>query len=196
MSPNSKKIEMKKLVTVIGLLMIMSSCNQSKIAYVNVEEVLKEYEGSKNAENIMREKSQSISGDLDRLAQEFQLKVQAYQQTSSKLSTNDRAQKEQELMQEQQMIQQRQQMAQQQIQQEGQKIIEEIDNEIKDFIEDYAVSNGYTYVLGTSSQTKSVLYGEETLNITDAVIDALNVAYDPAEEESKSPEKTEEVPVN
>mgnify|MGYP001033914355 CR=1 FL=1 len=187
---------MKKLIVAFGLLMVMSSCNQSKIAYVNVEEVIKEYEGSKNAENIMREKSQSISGDLDRLAQEFQVKVQAYQQTSGKLSANDRAQKEQELMQEQQMIQQRQQMAQQQVQQEGQKIIEEIDNEIKDFIEEYAVSNGYTYVLGTSSQTKSVLYGKEALNITDDVIDALNVAYVPVDEKPKTEEKTEEVPVN
>ena len=89
---------MKKLVAVFGFLMIMSSCTQTKIAYVNVEEIIKEYEGSKIAENMMREKSQSISGDLDRLAQEFQLKVQNYQQSSDKLSSSEKAQKEQELM--------------------------------------------------------------------------------------------------
>ncbi len=187
---------MKKLVAVFGFLMIMSSCTQTKIAYVNVEEIIKEYEGSKIAENMMREKSQSISGDLDRLAQEFQLKVQNYQQSSDKLSSSEKAQKEQELMQEQQMIQQRQQMAQQQVQQEGQQIIKEIDEEIEDFLEEYAVSKGYTYILGTSSQTKSVLYGEEALNITDAVIEALNESYEPSKEDSKSTEKTEEVPVN
>ncbi len=99
-------------------------------------------------------------------------------------------------MQEQQMIQQRQQIAQQQVQAEGQKMIDKINEDIETFLEGYAKAKGYTYILGTSEQTKSVLYGQEKLNITAEVIEALNSDYDSkepattaaeAETESKEP---------
>lgn len=156
----------------------MVSCTQVKIAYVDVEEILKEYKGSKKAEEEMKAQSESMANELDQLAIPFQQKVQEYQQNSKNMSTSARQEKEQELMQEQQMIQQRQQMAQQQVQSEGQRRIDQINEEIEDFLEGYAKSNGYTYILGTSEQTKSVLYGEESLNITDKVIEALNADYD------------------
>ena len=68
-------------------------------------------------------------------------------------------------------------MAQQQVQAEGQRMFEEMNSDIESFLEEYGKSKGYTYILGSSMQTKSVLYGEASLNITDAVIDALNENY-------------------
>jgi outer membrane protein len=100
-------------------------------------------------------------------------------------------------MQEQQMIQQRQQLAQQQVQAEGQKMIDQINEEIEDFVASYAKSNGFTFVLGTSEQTKSVLYGDESMNITEQLIDALNAEYDSkssAEEKKEAPEQAAEEP--
>ena len=41
---------MKKIAVVFSLMMILTSCTQVKIAYVDLEEVMKEYEGSKKAE--------------------------------------------------------------------------------------------------------------------------------------------------
>ena len=94
-------------------------------------------------------------------------------------------------MQEQQMIQQRQQMAQQQVQSEGQKKIDQINEEVEEFVASYAKSNGFTFVLGTSEQTKSVLYGEESLNITEQIITAMNEDYDSkaSSNESEEPKK-------
>lgn len=168
---------MKNLMGIITLVFLMASCTQVKIAHVDVEEVLKEYEGSKKAEEEMKAQSEKMASELDQLAIPFQQKVQEYQKNSQNLSATDRQKKEQELMQEQQLIQQRQQMAQQQVQAEGQKKIEKINEDIDDFLESYAKSKGFTYILGTSEQTKSVLYGEESLNITDEVIKALNENY-------------------
>ena len=102
-------------------------------------------------------------------------------------------------MQEQQMIQQRQQMAQQQVQAEGQKKIDKINEDIEAFLEGYAKSKGYTYILGTSATTKSVLYGEESLNITDDVLEALNADFDNEGTETSADSKTESeepAPVN
>jgi outer membrane protein len=188
---------MKNLAGLITLIILMASCTQVKVAYVVVEEVLKEYEGSKKAEEEMKAQSETMASQLDQLAIPFQQKVQEYQKNAQSMSASARQEKEQELMQEQQMIQQRQQIAQQQVQSEGQKMIDQINEEIEEFVSDYAKSNGYTYVLGTSEQTKSVLYGDESLNITEDIIDALNAEYDarsPAEEKNETTEKAAEEP--
>jgi outer membrane protein len=153
---------------------------------------LKEYEGSKQAEEEMKAQSQMISQQLDQMAAPLQQKIQDYQQNKGKLSAGDRQKQESDLVQEQQMFQQQQQMAQQQVQAEGQRMFDKINDDIETFLAKYAQSKGYTYILGSSSQTKSVLYGEESLDITDEVIEALNGDY-----ESKNTEEvstTEEAP--
>lgn len=186
---------MKKLAVVFSLMMILASCTQVKIAYVDLEEVMKEYEGSKKAEEEMKAQSEEISRQLDQLAMPFQQKVQEYQQNQQNLSASARQEKERELMQEQQMIQQQQQMAQQQVQAEGQKKMEKINEDIEGFISGYAKSNGYTYILGSSDQTKSILYGEESLDITEEVIDGLNESFG-SEEPVEASTTEETTPVN
>jgi len=168
---------MKKIFFAVGMVLMLTSCNQTKIAYVNIDEVLKEYDGSKNAEKSMREKSDQIMAGLEPMMREFQVKVQEFQKNASKLSAKAKTEKEQQLMQEQQILQQRQQMAQQQVQQEGQQIYLDIDKKIDSLIGEYAKSKGYSFVLGTSPQTKSVLYGNEKDNITNLVIESLNSSY-------------------
>lgn len=190
---------MKNLLGLMALIFLMASCTQVKIGHVDVEDILKEYEGSKKAEAEMKIQSEKMANELDQLALPFQQKVQEYQQNSQSLSASDRQAKEQELMQEQQMIQQRQQMAQQQVQAEGQRMMTEINEEIEEFLESYAKKNSYTYILGTSEQTKSVLYGEESLNITEEVITALNEIYDAndsASEETTEKPAEDPTPVN
>ncbi|MCF6223507.1 MAG: OmpH family outer membrane protein [Flavobacteriaceae bacterium] len=187
---------MKKLLVVFSMIMFLTSCNQTKIAYVDVEEILKEYEGSKEAEKEMKLQSEKIATELDQLAKSFQQKVQEYQSNTKNLSEKAKKEKEQALMQEQQMIQQRQQMAQQQMQSEGQKKMEKINKEIDTFIEDYAKSNGISFILGTSNQTKSVLYGEEKLNITDDIVTALNGNYVAQQGNDNIKEELEVEPVN
>jgi len=169
---------MKNLAIVFSLVMLMSSCTQVKIAYVDVEEILKEYDGAKQAEEDMKVQSQEISQRLDQMAAPLQQKIQEYQQNKDKLSAAARQKQESELMQEQQQFQQQQQMAQQQVQAEGQRMFEKINDDIESFLTDYGQSKGYTYILGSSMQTKSVLYGKESLNITDEVIEALNSDYE------------------
>ena len=41
---------MKKIVGALALIFALASCTQVKIAHVDVEEILKEYKGSKKAE--------------------------------------------------------------------------------------------------------------------------------------------------
>jgi len=187
---------MKRIVLAIGLVLMLASCNQTKIAYVNIDEVLKEYEGAKNAEETIRENSDKLMAELEPIAREFQMKIQEFQTNQSKLSAIAKAEQEKQLMQEQQIIQQRQQMAQQQVQQESQQLYMDINKKIDSLIGVYAKTNGFSFVLGTSPQTKSVVYGDETLNITDEVIETLNESYISKEDKSSQAEESESQLVN
>jgi len=182
---------MKKIIIVFSIFLSLTACNETKVVYVDVEEVLKEYKGSKVAEEEMKLQSSKISGELDQLAQVFQQKVQEYKKSMNTLSSKARAEQEGALMQEQQMLQQRQQMAQQQVQAEGLKKVDEINEEIENFIAKHAKTKRYTYVLGTTMQTKNVLYGEESLDITEEVITGLNESYKGDTQEEKKEESTE-----
>ena len=194
---------MKKLLMVVSILFLLASCNQVKVAYIDVDEILKEYDGAKEAEKEIQAESQKMSGEIEQMTMSFQAKVQEYQKTSSSLSTDAKQKKEQELMQEQQQIQRGQQMVQQQMQALSQAKIAELNKEIESFLEGYAKSNGYSYILGTSQQTKSVMYGDSNLNVTEEVLESLNESYksedsivEPIEKaaEEVSQEKTDEKP--
>jgi len=188
---------MKRIIFAVGMVLMLTSCNQTKIAYVNIDEVLKEYEGSKNAEKSMREKSDKIMAELEPMMREFQAKVQEFQKNASNLSAKAKSEKEQQLMQEQQILQQRQQMAQQQVQQEGQQLYIDIDKKVDSLIATYAKSKGYSFILGTSPSTKSIVYGDKTMNITDEVIEALNSSSSSSKEESPAiSEKKDTLTVN
>jgi len=185
-----KIIQMKKIVAIALFTLTLVSCNQTKIGYVDVEEILKEYKGTKAAEKEMNEKSAQIKGQVDGMAAEYQKKVTDYYEKAKKMSNKARQEAESALMQQQEVLKQRQQQAQAEVQKDGQEIMTEINEDIEDFVKDYAKANGYTYILGTSEQTKSVLYGDSTLDITDIILEALNDDF----KKDKPSEKTEETP--
>jgi outer membrane protein len=166
---------MKKILVLLILAITFTSCNQSsKTAYVDMDKVIKEYDGFIKAEKEMKEKSLKISNDIQKISMQFQQKVQDYQQKKSKMNKSQAAKLEQQLMQEQQMIQQQQQMMQQQYREQGNVLFDKINVVVYDYIEDYAKKKGFDFILGTTNQTKVVLYGNEKLDVTQGVIDGLN----------------------
>tara|TARA_R110002073_G_scaffold279026_1_gene443042 strand:+ start:305841 stop:306464 length:624 start_codon:yes stop_codon:yes gene_type:complete len=187
------KKKMKKIVVSIVFTLMLVSCTQTKMGYVDVEEILKEYKGTKEAEKEINKKSAEMKGQLDQLASEYQAKVNDYYAKAQKMSTKARQEAEGNLMKEQDVLKQRQQQAQIEVQNDGQEKMTEINENIADFVADYAKSNGYTYILGTSEQTRTVLYGDSKSDITDIILDALNDSYKKETSASnKEEEKTEE----
>lgn len=170
---------MKKLLGVILVLLLLTSCTQQKIGYVDIQEVVKEFNGAKDAEKSMQTESQNMSASLDKMAAEFQANVQDYQKNMATLSPAVKAQREQVLGEQQQQMQQMQQTAQQQIQTMGQQKMEDVFKQVDEYIKKYAQENGYSFILGTTRQTNAILYGEEKADITAKVIESLNAQYVP-----------------
>ncbi len=169
---------MKKILILLILVATFSSCTeQVKIAYVDVEELMKEYKGTKEAEATMKVKSEKLQKELDSLIGGWQNKARNYQEKSKGLSARVRAEQEQVLMLEQQQINQRQQAVQQEVQTEGQKNLESLSKEINNFVKNYAKEKGYNFVLGTTATNGTVMYGEEKADITDDVLVQLNKSF-------------------
>ena len=175
---------MNKIIAILTVAILMISCNQTKMAYVDIEEVIKEYKGMKEAQKEMDEKEGAYKEALEQLAVGYQTGLKEYQEKGRTMSAQKRQQTETTLMQQQQMLNQQQQQAQQELQKFGQDKMDEINEDIQDFVADYAKQHGYSYVLGTSEQTKAVLYGDSKTDITDEIVETLNEQYKKSSKES------------
>lgn len=179
---------MKKIVVLLSVTVLMISCNQTKIAYIDIEEVIKEYKGMKDAQKEMDVKEGDYKKALDQLAVGYQNGLKEYQEKGRAMSAQKRQQTENTLMQQQQMLNQQQQQAQQELQKYGQEKMDEINEDIQDFVADYAKKHGYSYILGTSEQTRAVLYGDSKSDITDEILESLNDDYKKSTKESEKVE--------
>jgi len=181
---------MKKIGIVFVFAIALMSCTQTKVGYVDIDEIVKEYKATKDAEKAINEKSAGIKGQLDQLGAEYQKNVTDYYAKMQKMSNKAKQQAEATLMQQQETFKQRQQQAQAEVQKDGQERMDEINENIIDFVSDYAKANGFAYILGTSEQTKTVLYGDSKTDLTDIILENLNDDY---KKENKKEVKEEEI---
>tara|TARA_B100000508_G_C11400916_1_gene248248 strand:+ start:73 stop:579 length:507 start_codon:yes stop_codon:yes gene_type:complete len=163
---------MKKLA-VLAFVILLASCNQAKIAYVDIEVLMKDYGATKALEEKLVAKQEKMAKELDSLQAPFQLKVQEYYKNAQKMSAKKRAEAESALQQEQQFLQAKQQQASQELQKENQENSEAITKRVDSFVADYAKANGFQLIMGTSGKG-TVLYGDEKLNITTDILEILN----------------------
>jgi outer membrane protein len=125
----------------------------AKIAFINADSVLKYY-------SFLEVNKKALEAKGSKLEQDFR----------------DRAQSLQDLAKKQQNLQMYQQRLQQELAIEEGKLNRELYERITKFLKGYASQNNLQVVL-KYDPTSDVLFGGETLDITQAVIDGLNTEY-------------------
>jgi len=163
---------MKKLL-IVAIAIVLASCNQTKIAYIDIEVLMKDYEATKELESSLKVKQEKMAKELDSIGAPFQLKVQQYYKNAQKMSAQKRAEAENALQQEQQFIQSKQQQASQALQLENQEKSEILTKRVDSFVADFAKVKGYNLILGTSGKG-TVLFGDDNLNVTSDILNVLN----------------------
>ena len=168
---------MKKFIYIAITLLVFSSCKQEKIGFVDNGKVINDYQEKIDLEakyeiknTDLQKRIDSIRGVLQADAQEFQNKAQSMPQQQAQSLYQELATRQQQLSGE---IQQEQQEMQQAFQTE----IDTLIVKVKDFVKEYGKANGYTYILGTSDASSSVMYGKEENDLSQEIIDALNADY-------------------
>jgi outer membrane protein len=171
-------LKMKKINILVILLVIFTSCqNQQKIAFVDNGKMINEYQEKKDIEAKFTKIELAFQQKTDSIGKAFQLEAQDFQLQIASLSQSKQQEQYQALGQKQKMLQQQIQLEQQQMQQSYQTEIDSVIKKVKDFVKEYGKNKGYTYILGTSDNAASVLYGDETNNLTQVIIDELNTNY-------------------
>jgi len=164
---------MKKVVFVLTVL-LMASCQQDKIAFVDNVKLLDGYQEKVDIEAKFNEKRDALTKKSDSISQAFQLEYQALQ---AKRQSQTKAQEELGLLQQRsQFIGQQLQQEQQQLQITGQTELDSVVSKVRKEIKAYGQTNGYTYILG-GGEGGSVLYGNDTKDLTTEILKILNDNY-------------------
>ena len=170
-----KILKMKKIL-IVAFAIALASCNQTKIAYIDVEVIMKDYSATKALEEKLKAKQDAFAKQLDSLQGPFQLKVQEYYKAAPQMSPQKRAEAEGALQQEQQFLQARQQQASEELQKENLENSEALTKKVDSFVADYAKAKGFQLIIGTSGKG-TVMYGDEKMNVTADILELLNKDY-------------------
>lgn len=183
---------MKNIFRILAIIVLFSSCQQQqKIGFIDNGEVINKYEMKMDIEERYKLRNDAFTKRMDSINRDFQVEVKAFQLASEKMSQKNAQEKYNELGQRNQILTQQFQQDQQVLQQGFNKEIDSVVKTVKAFVEDYGKKNGYTFILG-KNEAGSVMYGQESGDLTKTVIDALNAKYNSEEEEEETPASTEE----
>ena len=165
-----------KRVQFLLIILLMVSCQQDKIGFVDNGELLESYQEKKDIEARYQERTQAYAKKRDSISQAFQLEAQALQTKSQGMSQKKAQEEYANLQQRGQFIGQQLQQEEQQLQARGQSEIDSLLSKIRKEIEDYGKAKGYDYILG-KGDGGSVLYGEEANDLTQEILKILNEKY-------------------
>jgi len=167
----------KNSILILFLVVFMSCQNQQKIGFVDNGKLINEYQEKKDIEEKYTQKDLAFQKRTDSISKAFQLEAQEFQLKLSSMPQNKQQEQYQILGQKQKMLQQQIQFEQQQMQQGYQSEIDSVIVKIKKFVNEYGKNNGFTYILGTSDNAASVLYGKEENDLSQIIVDELNSNY-------------------
>lgn len=168
---------MKKVLGLLTIGLVMASCQeQQKIAYVDNGEVINAYQEKMDIEEKYKLKDEAFKKRTDSIGRAFQTEAQGFQAKAQSMSQQEQQEQYQVLGQKQQMLQQQLQMEQQKLTQEFNVEIDSVMSHVKSFVSDYGMEKGYTFILG-KNEAGSVMFGDESKDISEEIIEALNADY-------------------
>lgn len=150
--------------------------SELRIAYINSDSVLANYEYFKEVAAKLEAKGKTFDSDLRNRAESLQREITTYQQNANNLTVNQARATEESLGQKQQNLQLYQQNLTQQLTQEEASLNEELYKKVTDFLKAYSAERDIHLVF-KYDLSSDVLFGGESLDITKDVVEGLNAAY-------------------
>ncbi|WP_437396677.1 OmpH family outer membrane protein [Flagellimonas lutimaris] len=167
---------MKKLV-VLAIAITAMACQQNKIAFVDSVRIMDEYQEKIDVEARFKTRADAMTKKRDSISQAFQMELQQFQSKAQKMSQKNAQEEYAQLQQRGQFVGQQLQQEEQQLQQTSQSEMDTLVRKVKKEIKEYGKANGYTYILG-GGDGGSVIYGDDTKDVTDAILKILNDKYE------------------
>jgi outer membrane protein len=147
------------------------------IVFVNSDTLVNNYEYYKIVKAKLQDLSQKAQAEIALKGQAFQKEVATYQKTASSLTPMQKAATEKRLAKKQQDLEVLGQNTQKQLQDESADQNAKLYDRIAAYLKTYAKVKGYKIVLTYSKANPSMLYGDESLDVTKEVLAGLNEEY-------------------
>lgn len=180
---------------------VKAAAGKGSIVYVDMDRVLDEYDMANDLTSVVNTKTAAVEQDLNRRSSKLERDVKDFQKKIDQgLLTRSVAEVQSQKLQEQQAyLQNYAAKKQQEVQEEMVVTQNQILNAISTYIKTYNDDKGYAMILTTQGDNLSVpvVCADESLDITDEIIEGLNKEYlknknKPAEEEAKAEAPAEE----
>jgi outer membrane protein len=151
--------------------------SNAAIVFVNSDSLVTNYEYYKAVKTKLQDLSQKAQAEITIKGQAFQKEVAAYQKGVSSLTPAQRAATEKRLAKKQQDLQDLSQSTTRQLQEEEANQNAKLYDRIAAYLKTYTKLKGYKIVLTYSRANPSMLYGDESLDVTKEVLAGLNEEY-------------------
>ncbi|AXT52112.1 OmpH family outer membrane protein [Aquimarina sp. BL5] len=175
---------MNKIALPIAIIALVASVasffylqSSSDLVYVDVNKLLDGYKRTKIVKAEFDEKAKTMKSNVDSLLADWQKELKTYEKERSGLSEKELELKQQLLGNKQQQINNYQQAVQKQLQEEDKKVTQTVINDINDFVKEYGKKNGYKVIFGATG-SGTIMYGEESSDLTDKVLEELNAEFE------------------
>jgi len=147
-----------------------------KIAYLNSDSLLKNYEFYNDIRDMSVQRQQDLEGKLNQRMSAFEKKRVEFEQNYQKgfLTSRQVQETQQQLVEEQENIMKLKDSYSMQMMENEQVMTKQLFDSITSFLNDFNKQYGYTFIMSNSG---ALLYSDTTLNITEFVIDGLNSRY-------------------
>lgn len=150
----------------------------ARIAYVDLDSVEAHYEYFKEKKAELEKRQQAIDNELKANLRSLQNEAADFQRraNNNQLTQSEGEAAQRSLMQKQQQLEvKRQNLSQQYMEQEA-KFNEDLQKRLDDFLKKFNADKKYDFIFSYRDGASNILFKNESLDITEAVIEGLNAA--------------------
>jgi outer membrane protein len=147
------------------------------VVFVNSDSLVNNYDYYKTVKTKLLDLSQRAQAEITAKGQAFEKEVAAYRRTESSLNLAQRTASQKRLAKKQQDLEALNQNTSKQLQEVSAEQNTKLYDRIAAYLKTYTKQKGYKIVLTYSKTNPSMLYGDESLDVTKDVLVGLNDEY-------------------
>ncbi len=161
----------------LGFIYVLVQLEKTnKIAVINAKNVLENYQGFKEAQDLYELKTQEMTSTFEKQTQAYESKLNELKILSNSLSKDQLVTKKKELSNLQAKTNELGRAIEKKAVEQEEKLLQGVYNKINDFVERYGKEHGIAVITGVT-MSGNVLYASEKVDITNEVIEGLNKEY-------------------
>ena len=151
-----------------------SGAKHPRIAYVELDSLNNEVTFIKERKTELEGEQKDIENDYDNSYKQLEAEKNSFLKRGAAITQPEAEAFQEKLIQQQQQVEADKQSRSQKLAEKGAKIMGDMQNTLKDFLNDYNKDKRYTYILATGTGLDYMFYKDSTLNITSDIVKGLN----------------------